>query len=48
MEVSLDLTYQKLLKSVSFWQSYSNNKNGGRFMEHSVVVSDITRTLLVC
>jgi len=35
VKFSQDLTYQKLLKSVNFWQSYSKNKNG-RFCGHRV------------
>ena len=31
-----DLTYQKSLKSVNFWQSYLKNEKGDVFLGHSV------------
>ena len=36
----------KSLKSVDFWQSYSKNRKGGRFLEHSVNIIIILMQLL--
>ena len=36
VKFSQDLTHQKLLKSVNFWQSYLKNKKVDPFLGHSV------------